>query len=86
MRRFPVSQMAADEAAEGRAGKRRPSTAAATAAGESARAAAAANAAAAAARWDRQPPTFERSAWDEVLLPLPSRGGSVPQNAYALPE
>lgn len=67
-----VLQMAADDAAEGRAGKRRPSTAAATAAGESARAQAAANAAAAAARWDRQPPTFERSAWDEVLPYAPS--------------
>lgn len=60
---FRPLQMVAEEAAEGRVGKRRPSTAAATAAAESARAQLAANAA---ARWDRQPPTFERSAWDEV--------------------
>lgn len=58
-----LAQSQNEDAAESRPGKRRPSTAAATAAGESARAAAAANAAAAAARWDRQPPTFERSAW-----------------------
>lgn len=48
-----------------KADKRRPSTIAATEAGQLAREAAAA---AAAARWDRRPPTFERSAWDERAL------------------